>query len=66
MLTTLSALKPELVETEKTASIARVDGPAAGRTERDPQGTPMTLVTKADKEAFFHFFDELAASAVLK
>ena len=66
VLTTLSALKPELVETEKTASIARVDGPAAGRTERDPQGTPMTLVTKADKEAFFHFFDELAASAVLK
>lgn len=66
VLTTLSALKPELVETERTASIVRVDGPAAGRTERAPHGTPMTLVTKADKTAFFTFFDQLASSAILK
>lgn len=66
VLTTLAALKPELVETEKTTSIVRTNGAAAGRTERNPHGTPMALVTKADKDAFFKFFDELAMSAKLK
>ncbi|KRL63542.1 nucleoside hydrolase [Lactobacillus psittaci] len=66
VLTTLSALYPELVESRKTKSVVITEGKASGRLVEDEDGHPMTLVTKADKDAFFKKFDELAKSAVLK
>lgn len=66
VLTTLSALYPNLVETRKAKSYVLTQGAAAGRLVESKQGRPMTLVTKADKKKFFEKFDELALSAKFK
>ncbi|APT14912.1 nucleoside hydrolase [Lactobacillus jensenii] len=66
VLTTLSALYPDLVETRKAKSYVLTEGAAAGRLVESEKGRPMTLVTKADKDAFFKKFDELALSANFK
>lgn len=60
VLTTLSSLYPELIT--KTQEKAKVEtaGRAAGRTFKNPAGRPLTLVTSADKEAFFKTMDDLA------
>ena len=59
VLTTLATCYPELVSTKETAASVITEGAAAGRTVQDDQGRPLTLVTKADKDAFFARFDTL-------
>lgn len=66
VLTTLSSLYPELVSTAQVKASVEVTGRAAGRTFKDNNGRPLTLVTKADKDKFFNLFDKLAMSAELK
>lgn len=66
VLTTLSSLYPDLVtKTQETAKVETA-GRATGRTFKDPAGRPLTLVTSADKEAFFKTMDDLAKSAHLE
>ncbi|WP_297950544.1 nucleoside hydrolase [uncultured Lactobacillus sp.] len=59
VLTTVSALYPEVVETEKTHAKVITDGLSAGSFVRDPQGREVELVTKANKELFFRKMDEI-------
>lgn len=66
VLTTLATCYPELVESVDTKAKVLVDGAAAGRTVKADDGRALTLVTKADKEAFFARFDALAQGAQLK
>ena len=53
VLTTVSALYPEVVETEVTHAKVITDGLRAGSFDRDPNGREVTLVTKAHKDLFF-------------
>lgn len=66
VLTTLSSLYPDLVSTTETKASVEVNGRAAGRTFKNDNGRPLTLVTKADKDKFFNVFDQLAKDAELK
>lgn len=66
VLTTLSSLYPDLVKTIQTTADVKTQGRAAGRTFKTADGRPLTLVTKADKDAFFKTMDELAESAHLE
>ncbi|WP_076461287.1 nucleoside hydrolase [Limosilactobacillus caccae] len=65
VLTTLASLYPELVTTTAEKAKVATAGRAAGRTYREKDGRPITLVTKADKEKFFATMDKLAISAEL-
>ena len=53
VLTTISALYPEVVETETAKARVITDGLSAGSFVRDPKGREVTLVTKANKDLFF-------------
>lgn len=59
VLTTVSALYPEVVETEVTHAKVITDGLRAGSFDRDPNGREVTLVTKAHKDLFFKKMDEI-------
>lgn len=58
-LTTISALYPEVVETETAKARVITDGLSAGSFVRDPKGREVTLVTKANKDLFFQKMDEI-------
>lgn len=66
VLTTLSSLYPQLVESTPVKAAVETKGRAAGRTYKTATGRPLTLVTKADKDAFFQTMDDLAKSAHLE
>lgn len=66
VLTTLSSLYPSLVETTDVQAAVLVNGAAAGRTYPTPNGRPLTLVTRADKEKFFDLIDNLGKTALLR
>ena len=59
VLTTLSALYPEVVKTEKAKATVITDGMSAGSFRRDPNGREVDIVTKANKELFFQKMDEI-------
>lgn len=59
VLTTVSALYPEVVETETVHAKVITDGLSAGSFIRDPNGREVTLVTKANKDLFFKRMDEI-------
>ena len=59
VLTTISALYPEVVETETAKARVITDGLSAGSFVRDPKGSEVTLVTKANKDLFFQKMDEI-------
>ena len=66
VLTTLSSLYPDIVESTTEKAAVEVNGKAAGRTYKSPEGRELTLVTKADKDIFYKHFDELLKSAQMK
>ena len=59
VLTTVSALYPEVVKTEKAKATVITDGMSAGSFRRDPNGREVDIVTKANKELFFQKMDEI-------
>ena len=59
VLTTVSALYPEVVKTEKAKATVITDGMSAGSFIRDPNGREVDIVTKANKELFFQKMDEI-------
>lgn len=59
VLTTVSALYPEVVKTEKAKATIITDGMSAGSFRRDPNGREVDIVTKANKELFFQKMDEI-------
>jgi purine nucleosidase len=59
VLTTVSALYPEVVESEKAKATVITDGMSAGSFRRDPNGREVDIVTKANKELFFQKMDEI-------
>lgn len=59
VLTTVIALYPEVVETEKAKATVITDGMSAGSFRRDPNGREVDIVTKANKELFFQKMDEI-------
>lgn len=66
VLTTMSALYPEIVTTRKTHAKVITTGLSAGRFEETPTGRPLTLVTSANKELFFSKMDALLEAAKIK
>lgn len=63
VLTTISSLYPETIETKKFKSDVMVGGPADGRTYPTGDGREITLVTKAHENRFYEIMDQLAESA---
>ncbi|MCO0806534.1 nucleoside hydrolase [Lactobacillus helveticus] len=59
VLTTVSALYPEVVESEKAKATVITDGMSAGSFRCDPNGREVDIVTKANKELFFQKMDEI-------
>lgn len=59
VLTTVSALYPEVVKTEKAKATVITDGMSAGSFRRDPNAREVDIVTKANKELFFQKMDEI-------
>ena len=59
VLTTISALYPEVVETETAKARVITDGVSAGSFVRDPKGREVTLGTTANKDLFFQKMDEI-------
>lgn len=59
VLTTVSALYPEIVETETAHAKVITDGLRAGSFDRDPNGREVAIVTKAHKDLFFQKMDEI-------
>lgn len=59
VLTTVSALYPEVVKTEKAKATVITDGMSAGSFRRDPNGREVDIVTKANKKLFFQKMDEI-------
>ncbi len=59
VLTTMSALYPELVETRQVKANVITSGLASGRMFIDPNGKEITEVTKADKDLFFKKVDKI-------
>lgn len=59
VLTTVSALYPEVVKTEKAKATVITDGMSAGSFRRDPNGREVDIVTKANKELFFQKMDKI-------
>lgn len=66
VLTTMSALYPEIVTTREAHASVITDGVSAGSFEETSDGRPVTLVTSANKDLFFEKMDELLKSAQLK
>lgn len=66
VLTTMSALYPEIVETREANAKVITEGLSAGSFEEVPDGRKVTLVTKANKDLFYEKMDELLKSAKLK
>lgn len=58
VLTTMSAIIPDLVETRKAKARVITDGLAAGSFIEDEQGREVDLVTMAHKDKFFQKMDE--------
>ncbi|KRM94806.1 nucleoside hydrolase [Loigolactobacillus rennini] len=65
VLTTLVSHYPELVDTTQVNSTVIATGPAAGRTEINTNGRPLTFVTNVHADAFFDKIDMLAKNAPL-
>ena len=59
VLTTVSALYPEVVKTEKAKATVITDGMSAGSFRRDPNGREVDIVTKTNKELFFQKMDDI-------
>ncbi|QJD73675.1 nucleoside hydrolase [Lactobacillus acetotolerans] len=59
VLTTMSALYPEIVTTKQVKARVITDGVSAGRFERDENGREITLVTKANHDLFFKKMDTI-------
>lgn len=66
VLTTMSALYPEIVETREANAKVITEGLSAGSFEEVPDGRKVTLVTKANKDLFYQKMDKLLKSAKLK
>ncbi|ARD06823.1 ABC transporter substrate-binding protein [Lactobacillus amylolyticus] len=66
VLTTMSALYPEIVETRTAKAKVITDGLSAGSFDETPSGREVTLVTKANKKLFYQKMNELLKSAKLK
>ncbi|MRN06796.1 ABC transporter substrate-binding protein [Lactobacillus sp. 0.1XD8-4] len=66
VLTTLSSLYPDLIETEDVKASVETSGVAAGRTYRNDNGRPLSLVTKTNKKEFFKLMDNLGKTALLR
>lgn len=64
VLTTIASLYPDVVTTQTVTSDVITTGKAAGRTYLTDHGRSLQLVTKANKERFFKYVDQLAQSAV--
>ncbi|GFZ26946.1 nucleoside hydrolase [Lactobacillus corticis] len=63
VLTTVSALYPEVVETRQAKAKVITHGLAAGRIVEDENGREITLVTKANKDLFYQKVDSLLKRA---
>jgi len=63
VLATVTSDTPAIVTTKDVTSDVLVSGPGAGRTIEEPDGRPLTLVTKVDHDGFFQRIDELAQLA---
>ncbi len=59
VLTTMSALYPQIVETRRVKAKVLTEGLAAGRFEEDKNGREITLVTRANKNLFFNKMDSI-------
>ncbi len=59
VLTTVSALYPEVVETRTAKASVVTTGLAAGKVYEDEAGRPITLVTKANKALFYEKIDHI-------
>ncbi|RVU70640.1 MULTISPECIES: nucleoside hydrolase [Lactobacillus] len=59
VLTTVSALYPEVVETKKAKATVITDGLSAGSFKHDANGREVEIVTKANKELFFKKMDAI-------
>ncbi len=66
VLTVISSLFPEVVETREAKASVITDGLAAGRLVEEENGRQITLVTRAHKDKFFERVDQLLKSAKLK
>lgn len=66
VLTTMSALYPELVTTRAAHAQVISSGLSAGSFIETKNGRPLTLVTSAKKELFFRKMDQLLERAQLK
>lgn len=66
VLTTMSALYPEIVTSRQTKAKVITHGLAAGRFQETATGRPITLVTSAHKDLFFQKMDFLLERARLK
>ena len=65
VLTTMSALYPEIATTRDTKSDVYTDGDRAARFFETENGRPMTLVTSANYDKFWERFDDLCEKAQL-
>lgn len=65
VLTAMSALYPDIVETRNTKSDVYTQGLKAARFFETPEGREMTLVTSADHDKFWKHFDDLCKNAKL-
>lgn len=59
VLTTISALYPEVVETETAKAKVITDGLSAGSFRRAADGRELEIVTQANKDLFFKKMDEI-------
>ena len=59
VLTTMSALYPEIVKTRQVKVDVITSGLASGRMFQDPNGKELTEVTKANKDLFFKKMDKI-------
>lgn len=66
VLTTMSALYPEIVKTRPARAQVITEGLGAGSFLETESGRPVTLVTSAKKDLFFNKMDNLLKSARLK
>lgn len=66
VLTTMSALYPEIVTTRAAHAQVITNGVSAGSFIETDSGRPITLVTSAKKELFFNKMDQLLERAQLK
>ena len=65
VLTTVIIGRPDLVHAREALSIVIPDGPSQGRTVETPDGRLVNVVDDVDRDAFFTYMTDLAATDVL-